>query len=230
VKARSGRRRPPAAPVRDVGLTDTNGRTIPCGVRKGDQTRSSILDQALRLASELGLEGATIGRLAAAADLSKSGLFAHFASKEDLQVRTLEHAAERFVEVVVRPALAAPRGEPRLRALFDGWLRWPHAVPQPGGCIFVAAAVELDDRPGPARDRLVRLQREWLDVIAGAVRLAVGEGHFRREVDPEQFAFETYGVMLGCHHATRLLRDPRAEARARRAFEALVAAARAPKR
>lgn len=198
-------------------------------MRKGEQTRGAILDQALRLASEVGLEGATIGRLAAATDLSKSGLFAHFTSKEELQVQTLEHAARRFVEVVVRPALAAPRGEPRLRALFDNWLLWPRAVPQPGGCIFVAASAELDDRPGPARDRLVRLQREWLDVIAGAVRLAVGEGHFRRQVDPEQFAFETYGIMLVCHLATRLLDDRAAVERARRAFDGLVARSRAGK-
>ena len=125
---------------------------------KGDQTRDAILERAVRLASQVGLEGLTIGRLAGALDLSKSGLFAHFASKETLQVQTLERAAERFVEVVLRPALAEPRGEPRLRALFERWLRWPQEVSQPGGCIFVQAAVELDDRPGPARDRLVALQ------------------------------------------------------------------------
>lgn len=193
---------------------------------KGDQTREAILERAIRLASEVGLEGLTIGRLAGALDLSKSGLFAHFASKEALQVQTLERAAERFVDVVVRPALAEPRGEPRLRALFERWLRWPDEVPQPGGCIFVQAAVELDDRPGPARDRLVALQRAWLASIASAVKGARAEGHLRRDVDPEQFAFELYGIMLSTHHATRLLRDPRAAARARRAFERLLAAAR----
>jgi AcrR family transcriptional regulator len=196
---------------------------------KGEQTREAILERALNLASEVGLGGLSIGRLAEAADLSKSGLFAHFGSKEALQVQTLEHAAALFEQSVVRPALRAPRGEPRLRALFDNWLRWPRLVPQPGGCIFVAASVELDDRPGPARDRLVRLQRDWLDVIAGAVRIAVREGHFHRKVDPDQFAFELYGIMLVCHHVSRLLRDGGAEERARRGFEALLARSRAPR-
>lgn len=198
-------------------------------MRKGEQTRGAILERALSLASQVGLEGVTIGRLADELDLSKSGLFAHFRSRERLEVEVLERAADRFVEVVVKPGLAAPRGEPRLRALFERWLRWPQEVPQPGGCIFVAASAELDDRPGPARDRLVQLQRDWLDVIAGAVRVAVSEGHFHRQVDPEQFAFETYGVMLICHLAARLLRDPEAVERARRAFDRLVGAARAPK-
>jgi AcrR family transcriptional regulator len=193
---------------------------------KGERTRDAILDRSVSLASQVGLAGLTIGRLAEELDLSKSGLFAHFRSKEAMQVQTLERAAERFIEVVVKPALAAPRGEPRLRALFERWLRWPQAVPQPGGCIFVAAAVELDDRPGPARDRLVELQKDWLDVIAGAVRTAIGAGHLDREVDPEQFAFEMYGIMLVCHQAARLLGDPKAVERARRAFDALLAAGR----
>lgn len=193
---------------------------------KGEQTRDAILERAIRLASQVGLEGLTIGRLAGALDLSKSGLFAHFASKEALQVQTLERAGEQFVEVVVRPALAEPRGEPRLRALFERWLRWPELVPQPGGCLFVQAAAELDDRPGPARDLLVALQREWLAALATAVRSARAEGHFRRDVDPEQVAFELLGIMLSTHHAARLLRDPKAAARARRAFERLLAACR----
>jgi len=196
-------------------------------MRKGEQTRAAILDHAVQLASAVGLEGLTIGRLAGEAALSKSGLFAHFASKEALQVQTLERAAERFVEVVVKPGLAARRGEPRVRELFERWLRWPAEVPQPGGCIFVAASAELDDRPGPARDRLAQLQRDWLDVLAGAVRVARDEGHFRAEVDPEQFAFETYGIMLVTHLASRLLRDRQAVPRARRAFERLLESARA---
>jgi AcrR family transcriptional regulator len=193
---------------------------------KGEQTRDAILERAIRLASEVGLEGVTIGRLADALELSKSGLFAHFSSKEALQVQMIDRAAERFIEVVVRPALAAPRGEPRLRALFERWLRWPRAVPQPGGCIFVQAAVELDDRPGPARDRLVKLQREWLETIAATVRGARELGHLRADVDPQQFAFELYGIMLVSHHHARLLRDRAAEDRALRAFERLLESAR----
>ena len=196
---------------------------------KGEQTRDAILERALGLASELGLEGVSIGRLAESLDLSKSGLFAHFQSKDALQVAILDRAADRFTEAVVRPALAAPRGEPRVRALFERWLDWPQVVPQPGGCIFVQAAVELDDRPGPARDRLVALQRDWIGVLATTVKGARDVGHFRGDVDAAQVAFEVYGVMLACHHASRLLRDPRATERARRAFERLLERARAPR-
>lgn len=193
---------------------------------KGELTRQAILEHAVGLASQVGLDGLTIGRLAEDLDLSKSGLFAHFRSKEALQLQALTLAAERFTEIVIRPALAAPRGEPRVRALFNRWLEWPRAFPQPGGCLFVAASAELDDKPGPARDLLVRLQKDWLDVIAGAVRIAVAEGDFKKGVDPEQFAFDTYGIMLVGHFSSRLLREPKAWDRARRAFSSLLAAAR----
>jgi AcrR family transcriptional regulator len=195
-------------------------------MRKGEKTREVILDRALRMASELGLEGITIGRLADELDLSKSGLFAHFSSKENLQVETLDRAAARFTEVVVRPALAVPAGEPRLRALFEGWLDWPKRVRQPGGCIFAAAAAELDDRPGPARDRLVELQREWLATIERVVLRAKEVGHLGEHVDPAQLAFELLGITLSLNYHARLLRDPRARERAMAAFERLVADAR----
>jgi AcrR family transcriptional regulator len=196
-------------------------------MRKGERTRGAILDTSVRLASELGLEGLTIGRLAEALDLSKSGLFAHFQSKEALQVETLERAADRFRERVVRPGLAAPRGEPRVRELFERWMRWAGTARVPAGCIFVAAAAELDDRPGVARDRLVSLQEEWLATLAGAARRAVEAGHFRRDLDPELFAFELQGIALSYHHQSRLLREPRAGERARAAFDRLLADARA---
>jgi AcrR family transcriptional regulator len=199
-------------------------------VTRGEETRDAILEKALEVASSVGLEGLTIGTLSEQLELSKSGLFAHFGSKEALQLRTLEHAQRRFTEVVVKPALAAPRGEPRLRELFERVLRWPTAVPQPGGCIFISAAAEFDDRPGPVRDHLRRIRQEWQDFIADAVRRAIQAGHFRRDVDPDQFAFETVGIGLSWHHAKRLLEDPHADARAHRAFEALLSAARAPRR
>lgn len=195
-------------------------------MRKGDLTRHAILDHAAGLASKVGLEGLTIGALATDLELSKSGLFAHFHSKEALQLQVLEHAAAVFVERVVRPSLAEPRGEPRLRALFERWLDWSQSSPLPGGCVFVQAAVELDDRPGPVRDRLVQFQRQWLGVIVTSMELGIAAGAFHNVADPEQFAHDVYGVMLAYHHASRLLRDPRAEARARRAFETLLAAAR----
>ncbi len=192
---------------------------------KGELTRHAILEHATLLASRVGLEGLTIGTLADDLDLSKSGLFGHFRSKETLQIQVLEHAAASFVEIVVRPALREPRGTPRVRALFDRWLEWTRAGPLPGGCLFVAAATELDDQPGPVRDRLQQLQREWLGVLATSFRKGIEEGHFRADADPDQFAQDLYGVALAYHHAHRLLQDPKAEARARHAFEGLLSTA-----
>ena len=193
---------------------------------KGALTRQTILEHAIRHASRSGLEGLTIGGLAEDLRLSKSGLFAHFRSKEALQIQVLDFAAERFVDLVVRPALQAPRGEPRLRALFERWLEWVRGEPMPGGCIFIAAATELDDRPGPVRDRLAQLQRDWFDVLAISFRKGAEAGLFRLEIDPDQFAQDLAGVMLAYHHTSRLLADPKAEDRARRALAALLQAAR----
>jgi AcrR family transcriptional regulator len=192
-------------------------------VGKGDDTKLAVLDQAVDLARRVGLGGLTIGSLAEQARLSKSGLFGHFHSKEGLQLQVLEHARTRFEESVARPALRSPRGEPRVRALFDHWVRWDTL---PGGCPFVAAATEFDDQPGPVRDRLVRDQRDLFDMIATVFRTGIAEGHFRDGADAEQFAQDFHGVILAYHHTIRLLGDPQAETRARRAFETLLAAAR----
>lgn len=201
-------------------------------MRKGELTKATILERGFQLASRVGLGGLSIGGLAEELELSKSGLFAHFKSKEALQVEVLEAAGQRFAEMVVRPALAAPRGEPRLRAIFELWMRWETTVVADGGCIFVAAASELDDAPeGPVRQTLVRLQREWMDVIAITARNGAREGHFRAEPDPDtagrQLAHELWGVVLAYHFWHRLMRDPQAEARTRRAFEHLLERARA---
>jgi AcrR family transcriptional regulator len=195
-------------------------------VTKGDDTRASVISAALALASEDGLAGLTIGRLAEKVGLSKSGLFAHFSSKENLQVEVLREAIDRFVADVVSPSLKAKRGEPRVLALFDRWLAWPTRLP--GGCIFSVASVELDDKPGPARDVLVASQRDWIDTLATAARIAVTEGHFRKGLDVEQFAHETYCLGYGHLVSSRLLRDPKAEVRTRAAFARLVAYARKP--
>jgi AcrR family transcriptional regulator len=192
---------------------------------KGDETRARILDRAFRLASRDGLEGLTLGTLAADLGLSKSGLFAHFRSKEELQVEVLAAAAREFEDFVLRPAFTAPRGAPRLKRLFDNWLRWVNDPALPGGCIFVAASAELDDREGRARDFLVGTQRQLLATIAKSARLSIEAGHFRRDLDCEQIGFELYGIVLGYNHAKRLLRDPRAEARARAAFRRLMTSA-----
>ena len=193
-------------------------------MKKGDRTRTLILNDALAVAAEVGLEGLSIGALAGRLGLSKSGLFAHFGSKEDLQLATLRHSQERFEQTVFRPALALPRGLPRLRALFENWLGWIARTERPGGCVILAASVEYDDRPGPVREALVAGQRELRGALAKAVRLAIEEGQLLPDTDPWQVVFELMGIVLAVHHDRGLLDDPRALDRARKAFERLVAA------
>ncbi len=191
---------------------------------KGDETRIAVLDEAVEIARRVGLDGLTIGTLAEQTQLSKSGLFAHFKSKETLQIQVLEHARARFEEVVARPTLRAPRGEPRIRALFDLWLAWDM---EPGGCPFIAASSELDDRPGPVREMFVRDQRDSNDMVATIFRTGISEGHFRADADPDQFVQDFCGVMFAAHQRVHLLGDAEAPARARRAFERLLADVRA---
>ena len=191
---------------------------------KGGATRGVILDEAGRLARRIGLGGLTIGSLATQTGMSKSGLFAHFGSKESLQLQVVEHATERFTQEVIRPALREPRGEPRIRALFEQWLEWASIE---GGCPLVAAAFELDDQPGPLRDRLVSSQRDWADTLAMVFTGGITEGQFRPDADPRQFAQDVEGVMLAYHLASRLLSAPGAADRARRALDVLLAAAAA---
>ena len=195
-------------------------------MRKGQTTRNTILGHAAELASQIGLTGLTIGALADDLELSKSGLFAHFRSKEALQIQVLEYASQSFIEQVITPSLKIPRGEPRMRSFFDRWLQWDRDRAFPGGCVFVAAATELDDRPGLVRDRLVELQRQWLNVLVISFHKGIEDGQFDPEADAEQFAQDIYGIMLAYHHQSRLMNDPRAEERARRAFDRLLVFAR----
>jgi AcrR family transcriptional regulator len=194
-------------------------------VSKGEATKTSILDEALHVASQVGFEALSIGQLAERTDMSKSGLFAHFRSKEQLQLQTLDHAVARFTDVVVRPTLRAPRGERRVRELFERWLDWETEA-LAGGCVFVAASNEYDDQPGLMHDSLVRQQRDWTEFIATVTGTAVSEGEFRADLDPRQFAFTLQGLMLGYHHAGRLLRDPEALEHTRAAFEQLLVSSR----
>jgi AcrR family transcriptional regulator len=199
-------------------------------VGKGEQTKSVVLDEAMRMASAVGMRALTIGTLAEATQMSKSGLFAHFRSKEQLQLDVLDHAAELFIDMVMRPALKAPRGEPRIRELFERKLIWDGFSEGilPGGCIFTSLATELDDEPDtPLRDKLVQHERDWLESVATMFAGGVREGHFAADADPELFAYQFQGLLLAHHHATRLLRDPRAEQRARAGFESLLQAAKA---
>jgi AcrR family transcriptional regulator len=190
---------------------------------KGDQTRARILRHAARVASRDGLEGLSIGELAAALEMSKSGLFAHFGSKEELQIEVLRSAAVDFEAKVVRPALKQPRGPARLRSLFESWLRWASAPETPGGCVFAGASFEMDDRPGPVRDYVAEQQRQLLGVLSRSAKLGVEAGLFRKDLDCDLLAFQLLGLMLGYHHARRLLRQRNADAMARQGFEQLLA-------
>jgi AcrR family transcriptional regulator len=191
---------------------------------KGQDTKDRILGQALDLASTLGIEGLSIGELAKATEMSKSGLFAHFESKEALQLEVIRSGSAHFIETVVSPALREPRGEPRVRALFERWLAWETL--RTGGCPFMAATFELDDRPGPVRDALVATQQDWIDTLTTAIRIGVDEGHFRSDLDTEQLAFEVYGAFMAFHLYHRLLRDPKAHRRAMDALDRLLSCAK----
>lgn len=188
---------------------------------KGTETKQAIVDEALELASVGGIGSLSIGALAKTTGMSKSGLFAHFGSKEQLQLTVIRSAAERFVDMVVAPSLKEPRGEPRVRALFERTMRqWEEALP--GGCIFYALGAELDDQPGPARDALVETQNDFQETVERAAQIAIQEGHFRQDLDVEQFAFEFASITNAFHYAGRLLGRSDAPARAEKAFNALL--------
>ena len=195
-------------------------------MNKGSGTKEMILDSALKAVSSLGLGNLSIGGLAASVGLSKSGVYAHFQSKEQLQIQILQTAVRKFIKTVVAPALAQPRGEPRIRALFRNWLSWSQASFLPGGCIFIAAATEFDDDSGPIRDFLVQSQQDWVANLSLAAQIGVAEGHFRAELDSDQFAYDFYSIVLAYHHFSRLLKDPDAELRCLEAFESLIASSR----
>jgi AcrR family transcriptional regulator len=193
---------------------------------KGEETRDRILDRAFRLAGRDGFDGLTIGALADELQMSKSGLFAHFGSKEELQVAVLDFASSRFTERVMLDAFKAPRGLPRLERIFENWVAWMTDPRMPGGCIFVQANAELDDREGRPREVLAEQQQQLVDALARSVQLAIDEGHLRKGTDPRQLAFELEGIMMSMNMYYRLLRDRRAEDRARTAFRRLLASHR----
>lgn len=190
-------------------------------MRKGEQTRAAIVEAAVALAARDGLEGLTIGALAERAGMSKSGVFAHFGSREDLQIAVLKAYEHRFVEDVLRPALVLPRGLPRLQAIFERWLERT-AYEAAHGCIYISGAAEYDDRPGAVRDELVSMVNAWQRELVRAIAQSVEAGHLRPDCQPEQFAFELYGVILALHHDGRLLQSADSAGRARAAFARLV--------
>ena len=193
---------------------------------KGASTREAILARSYALACVHGLEGLTIGSVAGQVGMSKSGVFAHFGSREELQLATLDLGGELFIQSVLVPSLREPRGLPRLRAIFARWAQWVRHE-QDGGCLFLAAATEYDDRPGAIRDRLLRLESAWREQLAQAVRLAVDSGELDPETEPAQFAFEMYALALAIHHDAGLTGYEEAAARGTRAFERLIRGYRA---
>jgi AcrR family transcriptional regulator len=196
---------------------------------KSKKTKAAILSCALKIASRDGIEGLTIGELAKAVGMSKSGLFAHFGTKDRLQLSVLQAATEHFIENVMRPAFRSERGEPRVRALFKNWFNHLNDEENfPGGSILIAASIELDDRPGPLRSFVQKAQKDLISNIETAAALAVTEKHFRKDLDVEQFAWSLYSFVLGYHHFKRMLEDPKAELHLKRSFKGLMQVAKGP--
>jgi AcrR family transcriptional regulator len=187
-------------------------------LRKGEQTRAAILDAALDLASRNGLEGLTIGVLAERMGMSKSGVFAHFGSREELQIAVVMEYHAKFEEEVFFTAIREPRGLPRLRAMFERWVRRV-SVEVDSGCIYISGAVEFDDRPGPVRDALVAMVKAWHAALHKAIVLSVEQGHLQADADVEQIVFELHGLILSLHHDARFMRIPGALARAGIGFD-----------
>jgi AcrR family transcriptional regulator len=186
-------------------LTSTNGRTIKIDMTKGEDTKRFILETGLDMASRLGLENVTIGELAKATDMSKSGLFAHFKSKENLQIEILHFAGELFSEGVIVPTLREKAGIERIRKLVDNWISWTGRLT--GGCIFVTASTDFSSRPGKVRDALLEQQAQWLSSLKRFCKSSIRAGDLRDGIDCDQFAFDLYSLLLGFHLYQELLQD-----------------------
>jgi AcrR family transcriptional regulator len=189
---------------------------------KGEETRAQILAAAVQQASESGFESLTIGTLAEKTGMSKSGLFAHFGSKLELQLAAMDEAARQFTEQVFMPALQAPRGLKRLKALFEGWLSWPKRASLPGGCPLDAASREYDHKPGPMRDAVIERQKQLSRELGKAVQMAVETGELKPGTNSMQVAFEFLSVVLGFYRAELLLGPEIASKHARAAFDRLI--------
>lgn len=187
-------------------------------LHKGQQTKQAIIDAALGLAAEIGLEGLSIGALAEVTRMSKSGVFAHFGSREELQISVIREYYARFYDEVFAPAMDEARGLPRVRALFANWMKRV-AIELQSGCIFISGAVEFDDRPGPVRDALASSVKTWLAAMYRAVVQAKQEGQLHEDADEEQMAFEIHGLILALHYEARFLQNPAAIGRAHTGFD-----------
>ncbi len=191
-------------------------------MRKGELTRAAILDVALGLASRDGLEGLTIGLLADRMNMSKSGVFAHFGSRTDLQIEVLKLYHNVFEHEVFMPSLQAPRGLPRLEAMFARWIKRV-TVEIASGCIYISGAAEYDDRPGAIREELVAMVRVWQNALHRCVVQAVEMGHLQEGTDPQQLVYEMYGLILALHHDARFIKRPGSVERAEAGFARLIA-------
>ncbi|HZY17488.1 MAG TPA: TetR/AcrR family transcriptional regulator [Ramlibacter sp.] len=187
-------------------------------LQKGQQTKAAIVDAALGLATQIGVEGLSIGALAEVTQMSKSGVFAHFGSREELQISVIREYHRRFEEEVFYPAMRAPRGLPRLRALFANWMKRT-SVEIDSGCIYISGAVEFDDRPGPVRDALASSVATWHAAMKRSITVAKEEGHLLADVDEEQMLFEIHGLILALHYEARFLKTPGSIARANAGFD-----------
>ncbi len=197
-------------------------RKVGRALQKGQQTKLAIVEAALGLAAQIGLEGLSIGVLAEVTQMSKSGVFAHFGSREELQISVIREYFSRFEQEVFYPALAQPRGLPRVRAMFYNWMKRV-AIEIQSGCIFISGAVEFDDRPGAVRDALATSVQTWLNAMDRSVVLAKQCGHLRPETDEHQMAFEIHGLILALHYEARFLKNPGSIERANRGFENILA-------
>ena len=191
-------------------------------MQKGQQTKAVIIEAALGLATQIGLEGLSIGAIAEVTRMSKSGVFAHFGSREELQISVIREYFVRFEQEIFYPALQAERGLPRVRALFDNWMKRV-AVEIRSGCIFISGAVEFDDRPGPVRDALATSVQTWLEALNRAIVQAQLCGQLRPSADPHQIAFEIHGLILALHYEARFLKNPGSIDRANTAFANILA-------
>lgn len=196
-------------------------------MRKGELTRVAILDVALELSSRDGLEGLTIGLLAEKMKMSKSGVFAHFGSREDLQIEVVRLYHNRFEQDVFYPSIKEPRGLPRLQGMFARWVKLV-TVEIALGCIYISGAVEYDDRPGAIREQLVAMVQAWRDALQRSIQQAMEMGHLRNDINVEQMVYEIYGLILALHHDARFLRIPGSVERAQASFERLIDSYRNP--
>jgi AcrR family transcriptional regulator len=190
-------------------------------MRKGELTRAAILDVALELASREGLEGLTIGLLADKMNMSKSGVFAHFGSREDLQMEVLKLYHHRFEQEVFFPSVKEARGIPRLQAMFARWIKRV-SVEIASGCIYISGAVEYDDRPGPIREELVAMVRAWQGALLRCVEQCIAAEQLQPDTDAQQMVYEMYGLILALHHDARFLRRPGSVDRAKVGFDRLL--------